>query len=682
MIGSFHRFRAVAMGILLLAASPTTALGPEPALARPGLDPADLDPSCSACDNFYRFANGGWLELNPVPADRSEWGSYNEVGERTRAELRNILDGAAAVAAGGDASSDLGKLGRFYGACLDEAAAARQGLDPIRRSLDRIDAMASRADLQRELTHLQLAGLEVPFAFGASFDPLNSGTMIAVVWQAGRTYGDLSRYLGGDAQAQGYRSRLRDHIARIFQLSGSATTAVQDAERVISLETALARASMPPVQRRDPKAVNNRFSPAELQALTPHWHWASYFADVGVDNPAVIRVGQPDFLRAMDRLLAERPLADWKAYLRWHLVNARAEWLSPELADADFSFSASLSGAKAQRPRWSRCMSAVDQQLGEILGKAYLERVFTPEARARSLEMIENLKAVMGERLRGLEWMSDDTRREAIAKLDSMKIEVGGPTKWRDHSGLRLEGRSFVELLESATSFKILNRNKLIGKPVDEERWSTLPQSISGSYSRAQNRVTYPAAKFQPPFFDPLADDATNYGALGATLGHEIVHAFDDEGRQYDAEGNLRDWWLPEDAIRFDERANRLVAQFDAYRINNQAVNGRLSLGENVADLGGLTISYYALQRALKGKERTKIDGFTPEQRFFLSWARNFRSNSRPEALSRQLKLGPHAPDQLRVIGPLSNLAEFAEAFGCEAGDQMFRHPSERAHIW
>jgi putative endopeptidase len=675
--------RIAVVALLLLAGSSTSGQVVQPPVHRAGLNPADMDPSCTACDNFYRFANGGWLDRNPVPADRSEWSSYDEVSDRTRAELRSILEGAVAAARLGDTSSEQGKLGRFYGACLNEGATTAQGIRPITPTLARIAGITDRAGVQRELTRLQLMGVEVPFAFAAGVDSQNSEMMIADVWQAGTTYGDISRYLGDDAQAQSYRTRLRDHIAQMLELAGVPAAAVRiDADRVISIETALARQSMTPVQMRDPRAVTNRLTLSELQALTPHWNWNSYFTAAAVDLPTVIQVGQPDFLRELNRLLAERSLDDWKAYLRWHLVNARAQWLSPELAQADFAFSASLSGARAQRPRWSRCMTAADQQLGEILGKAYLERVFTPQARARAMAMIANLKAVMGERLRSLEWMSPATRREALAKLESMKTEVGGPTKWTDYGALHLEGESFVEMLDSATAFGIRERNKRIGKPVDKERWSTLPQRISGAYSSAHNRVTYPAAKFQPPFFDPLADDATNYGAIGATLGHEIVHGFDDHGRQYDAAGNLRDWWEPEDAARFNERANRLVAQFDAFSVNGEPVNGRLSLGENVADLGGLTISYYALQRALRGQRRERINGFTPEQRFFLSWARNWRANSRPEILSRKLRVGPHAPEHLRVIAPLSNMAEFAAAFGCKAGDQMFRPPAERVRIW
>ena len=681
--------RALALVLGLALASCATSdvapavSGAEPAPGHRSLDLADLDSSCAACDDFYRFANGGWLDRNPVPDDRSEWSSYDEVGERTRSELRSILENAVAVAASGERESTTAKLGLFYGRCMDESGAAAQGLEPIKTSLDRIAAVKDRADIQAEVARLHLLTIAVPFFTGPAGDPQNSKKLIAEVWQAGTTYSDIGRYLGADAEARSYRSRLRDHIAVMLELAGySRPTAQADADRVLSLETALARASMTPVQMRDPQLTNNRMTLAELQALTPNWDWRSYMRSVGIEDASVVQVGQPDYIRAVDRLLVELPPADWSAYLRWHLLNARAQWLSPKLASADFSFSASLSGAKAQRPRWARCMSQADGAMGEALGKAYMERVFTSQARSRGLAMIANLKAAMGERLRGLDWMSKATRKEAIAKLDAMKAYVGGPTKWIDYGPLKLDGGSFVEHLDSASRFKVLLRNKRIGTEVDDERWTTLPQRVSGSYSPAENRVTYPAAKFQPPFFDPLADDAVNYGALGATLGHEIVHGFDDEGRQYDAAGNLRDWWAPQDAVRFKERTDRLASQFDNYRVNGEAVNGRLSLGENVADLGGLTISYYALQKALKGKARGRIDGFTPEQRFFLSWARNWRANSRPAHLARKLKVGPHAPDHLRVLGPFSNMPEFAAAFGCKAGDKMFRPEPERVRIW
>ena len=683
-----HRF-LVLLPALALAVPSATAQQPRSAesvvaaVAGRGLDRANMDTTCRACDDFYRYANGGWIDRNPIPETRSRWSSYDEVGNRTRAALRAILEESAAAAARGDRSAT-GKLGLFYATCMDSARAEREGAAPIAPALARIGALRDRGALQDEVARLRMRGVGVLFAFFADADPRDARRTLGVAWQSGTSLPDRDLYLADDSTSRATRERFRAHVARMLELAGSpAPRAAEDAGRVLALETELARAQLTRVQLRDPARVNHPMTVAQAGALTPHWSWPRYLAAVGAPAGGTINVAQPDWFRAMDRLLAERPLEDWRAYLRWRLVNATAPWLTREMGDAAFRFSASFSGARQRSPRWERCQGAANGWLGEALGRVYVERHFTPEARRRGEEIVANLKAVLRERLAGLDWMGDATRAQAIAKLDSMRAHLGGPARWTDFAALELREGSFVDNAARAEEFLIRRENARIGRPTERDRWYQLPQTASGAYDGVRNQLVYPAAKFQPPFFDPLADDAVNYGALGATIGHEIVHGFDDEGRQYDAAGNLRDWWTPQDQARFRERADRLVAQYEAFPVlDSLRVDGRLSLGENIADLGGVTLSYHALQRSLAGKPRTLVDGFTPEQRFFLSWAQNWRENVRPQALRSQLRTDPHAPARLRVLGPLSNLPEFAAAFGCRPGDAMVRGEGERVRIW
>lgn len=671
----------------LVAAAPASAAGDiskkTNAPAVRGLDPANLDPSCAPCDNFYRYANGGWLDRNPIPESKARWSSYDEVDQRTRAELRSILEASAAAYAAGDISTSKGKLGLLYTTCLDTGRAAAGGVAPIRPELDRIAAISSRASLQNEITRLQLRGRDTLFVLRPTTDPQNSMMTIGAITPAGLTLPDVTHYYSEEPTSREARERLRSYIIRVLELAGmSLEAAAADAERIISIETELANNSLTSTERRDLARVTNRMRRAELAALTPNWNWDTYLTKVGASGADLINVREPQQLRTADRLLAERTIEDWRAYLRWRALSASAQWLSPEFAEARAAFISFFSGVTAQEPRWEQCMGEANARMTDALGREYVARVFTPQVRARGLEMTANLKAALRERLAGLEWMSDATRKEAVAKLDAMQYALGGPSEWTDYSQLKLEHESFPEQLAASAEFQYRQENARIGRAMDPERWDFPAQRASGAFNFGRNRLVYPAAKFQPPFFDPDADDAVNYGAIGATIAHEIGHGFDDQGRRFDAAGNMRDWWTAEDARRYTERADKLAKQFDEYIVNGDKVNGRLALGENLADLGGLTISYYALQKALKGKKRAKIDGFTPEQRFFLSWAQNWRSKTRPEQMRIQVKVGPHAPAHLRVLGPLSNMPEFAEAFNCRLGDEMVRSPEDRVKLF
>ena len=667
------------------ASAPITNAAAAPAGTGRGIDVANMDTTCRACRDFYRYANGGWLDAHPIPADRDAWTSYNEAGDRTLATLRDILEDAARRVPSSPQTLE-GKLGTLYATCMDSARAEAEGITPVAGDLARIAGLRDRTELSAELGRLQNAGLAVPFALYSQPDARDVSRTIARISQAGLTLPTREYYLRDDSAARALRTAFRQYAARLFVLAGApAPRAEQDAQRVLEMETALARASMTPVQMRDPAATYHKMAAAELQRLTPHLDWAAYLraADAPAGMTAEVNVAQPDFLRQADRLLAQAPLEDWSAYLRWRVLSSAADYLSPPFADAGFRFGALFSGATEPEPRWRRCVYLASDQMGQALGRLYGQRVFTPQARARALEMLDNLRAVLRERISALEWMGPETRARALDKLDHLQARLGYPDTIPDYSALRVPAGSLAAAVRAVQRFENQRDWARIGRPTDSSEWNTVPQRISGSYSPLRNTLTYPAAKFQPPFFDPQADDAVNYGALGSTIGHEISHGFDDQGRQYDAGGNLRDWWTAQDAARFNARAARVVAQYDAYvAVDTVHVNGRLTLGENIADLGGVTLSYYALQRSLRGRPRTLIDGLTPEQRFFISWAQNWRDNSSQARLRTMVRTDPHSPSRWRVIGPLSNLPEFARAFDCRPGDPMVRPDSVRVELW
>jgi putative endopeptidase len=673
------RKRYVVAALLAGLAAPAAAQGGR------GLDVANLDTTCAPCRDFYRWSNGGWLARNPVPAAYGSWGSFDELRDKNQAVLRSVLEEAAAGVGRAPAGSNARKLGVFYAACMDSASAERAGAAPLAEALAAIERIDSRAALQAQVTRLQGMGLGGMFGFSAQQDARNSTRVIAVTGQGGLGLPDRDFYTRPDSAALKIRAAYREHVARMLVLTGATPArAAADAGRVLAIETALANASMTRVAQRDPNAVYHKMSVAQLQALTPGWQWATYLRDRGARGVDSVNVRQPEFFRALDGMLADVPLAEWKAYLRWHLARTAAPALSSRFGDESFRMQAVLTGTREQLPRWKRCLASTDAALGEALGQAYVERTFTPEARARALRMVDNLAAALRDRLAGLEWMSDTTRAQALAKLEAFRNKIGYPDRWRDYSALEIRPGSHLDNLVRVSRFASARNLAKIGQPVDRTEWGMTPPTVNAYYSPSMNEIVFPAGILQPPFFDPAADDAVNYGGMGAVIGHEMTHGFDDQGRQFDAAGNLRDWWQPRDAAAYDEQAGRVAAQFSAYTVIDGTVNvnGRLTLGENIADLGGLTIAYHALQKELAGKPRARVDGFTPEQRFFMAWAQIWRRNSRPEALRLQVATDSHSPGQWRTNGPLSNMPEFAQAFGCKAGDPMVRPENVRARIW
>jgi putative endopeptidase len=662
------------------------AAAPAPAEpAAPAFDRSGLDTTCAPCRDFFQFANGGWLTRTEIPAAFPSWGSFNELQTKNLDVLHAVLDDATREAGAAASGSDRAKLGRFYASCMDSAGAEAAGAAVLAPELERIARIGSVADLEAVVAHLHRLGVGALFQFRAEPDAKHSAEVIATVAQGGLGLPDRDYYTKTDSAAARLRREYVGHVARTLELLGTpAAQAESAAARVMAIESALARASMTRVERRDPNAIYHKLATPELEGLMPAFRWPEYFRLTGAPAVAALNVEQPAFFRALDTLLARTPLDDWRWYLRWHLAAEASPWLGRAFADEAFRFQQLLTGVKEQQPRWRRCAQAADRFLGDAVGRAYVERAFSPAAKARALEMVHNLEAVMRDRLHGLEWMSEATRAQALAKLEAYANKIGYPDRWRDYAGLEVERGAFWPNLARAAAFLRARELAKIGRPVDRSEWRMTPPTVNAYYNPRMNEIVFPAGILQPPFFNPAADDAINYGGMGAVIGHELTHGFDDQGRQYDAQGNLRDWWTADDAARFRAQAQLVVDQFAGYvAVDTLRVNGRLTLGENLADLNGLRIAYAAFERALAGKPRPPlIDGFTPEQRFFLGWAQVWRQKTRDDYARLLVTVDPHSPARWRVNGPLANMPEFARAFGCRAGDPMVRPDSLRPRMW
>lgn len=678
------RFMSCALALTFAIATP--AAGQVSAVPIPStpLDTTNLDRSASACTDFYQFANGGWLKRNPVPAAYSRWGSFDVLQESNQINLLKILR-SAAERGDSQANEDLRKLGVFYSSCMDSVGAERAGAQPIAPTLDRIAAIRNRAQVETEVGRLHSQGVAVLFGFGAEQDAKNSTAVIAGLRQGGLSLPDRDYYLNPDKRYVEIRANYTDHVARMFRLVGEpAAQATANAQRVIAIETALARPAKTRVQLRDPNANYNKMTAAELAKQAPGFSWPALFAAEGRTDIPTINVQNPVFLRAVDSLLTAAPLADWKAYLRWKVLTTAAPSLSSAFVTEDFRFASTLSGAKEILPREKRCARAADAGLRDALGQAYVAQYFPPTAKQRALEMVRNIESVFRDRLQTLAWMSDTTRVQATGKLATFTTKIGYPDKWRDYSTLTIKPGHFLTNQIAAREYERRRTLARIGKPVDRLEWGMTPPTVNAYYNPLMNEIVFPAGIMQPPFFDAKADDAVNYGGMGAVIGHEITHGFDDQGSQYDALGNLRNWWSASDLEKFKRGTGLVVAQFDTYTVlDSVRVNAQLTLGENLADLGGLSIAYAALEKALAQKGRPAlIDGFTPEQRFFLAWAQIWRQNITPEAQRVRINTDSHAPARWRTNGPLANLPEFAAAFGCKPGDPMVRAESVRPVIW
>jgi putative endopeptidase len=649
------------------------------------LDRANMDTTCSACQDFYRYANGNWLERNPIPADKPMWSSFHELQDENFAALREVLEQAAKQART-TKDSDQRKLGLFYGSCMDSAAVEAAGIKPLAGDLGRIAAIRNRKQIETELARLHRELVTAAFFFHATPDAKRSERTIAEIYQSGLGLPDRDYYTKTDSASAALRKQYVDHVARIFRLAGDdSATSARWAGQVMGLETALAKASMTQEAQRDPEALYHLQSLAELRRAVPAFGWDTYFKELGIASPAEVNVAQPKFLATVDSMLAATPAEQWRTYLRWRLLDTSAPFLGSGFVNENFRFNSTvLQGTTQQAPRWKRCLQYTDGFMGEILGQAYVRKYFTPEAKARAVEMVRNIQVEFRARLTRLTWMSDATKEKAYRKLDAMVNRIGYPDKWRDYSRLDVQPTVFLTNVSTAATFEAARGFAKVDKPTDRGEWGMTPPTVNASYSPSLNVITFPAGIMQPPFFDPKADDAVNYGGMGAVIGHEMTHGFDDQGRQFDAYGNLSGWWDSTDNKEFNARAVRMEKQAGEFSpIDTLKVNGKLTLGENIADLGGLLIAYGAYRRSLEDKqEPAPIDGLTGDQRFFLGWAQIWRSNVRPAFARMLLTIDPHGPNSFRVNGPFSNMDAFAKAFGCKAGDPMVRPDSLRVQIW
>ena len=650
-------------------------------------DPSFIDTSVNACQDFFAFANGGWIKRDTIPAAFSTSGVSKDMTDRNELVVRSVLDDAMAQRHSKPAGSTVAKLGTFYASCMDSARAEKDGITPISAQLDRITAIKSRPSLLQEIAALQINGVNVLFNFFPAADPKDAAHYIAWASQGGLGMPDRDYYTNSDLASDSLRKKYVAHITKTLTLAGETPSAAAgDARRIMALETELAKASMTRVQRRDPNATYHKTPLGDLAALAPAIDWPVYFRSVGLTSPvAFINVEQPDFLKRASSLLSTVPLDDWRAYLRYHLVSEASPWLSTPLVAEDFAYRSLYTGAKQILPRWKRCLRVTDGTVGEALGEAYVAKTFSPEAKAQAKQVIDDIRASFRDRLTKLTWMSDSTKRYAFAKLASMNEKVGYPDTWRDYTKLRVVEGPFAPNLFRANAFeweRVANRP---GKPVDKTEWGMTVPTVNAYYDPSINEMVFPAGALAPQTFDATGDLASNYGSLGGSwAGHELTHGFDDEGRRYDAKGNLTDWWVPADSVRFGEQARLIVDQFNGYiQVDTIHVNGELTLGENLADFGGMVTAYDALERALdRTGKREVIGGYTPEQRFFIAYAQSWRTHTRPEQLRTRVKTDPHAPSEWRTNGPLSNMPQFAEAFHCKPGDPMVRSADKIPHIW
>lgn len=665
------------------AAAVLTAISVTTFAQSKGFDVSRMNREAAACNDFFEFSNGNWIKSVEIPADRSRYGSFDILSENNRTKLHEITESAAKTT-NAKPGSDEQLIGDFYAACMDEAAIEKAGTAPLDAFFKRIDAAKSPADLTAVIALMHKHGVPAVFGFGASPDIKNSTINIANAGQGGLSLPNRDYYTKDDPKSIETRQKFEQYVANMFKLMGDdADKAVARAKTVMAMQNRLALASKAPVELRNPENRYNKMSLTDAQALAPTLDFKVYLAERGAPQVSELNIGQPDFFREVGKMMNEVPLEDWKTYLKWMTLNDAADALPKRFDEERFNFYGRyLTGAKEQQPRWKRCVAATDGTVGEALGQAFVKTAFTPEAKARMDALITNLFAAYRERLSTLEWMTPETRRKALEKLDTYQRKIGFPDKLRGYTGLKLNRKSYFDNLVRASEFEINRNLQDIGKPVDRTRWGMTPPTVNAYYSPLYNEIVFPAGILQPPFFNQNADDAINYGAIGAVIGHEITHGFDDQGSKFDAQGNFKSWWTPEDRAKFEQKADCVSTQFSNYEVlPGVNMQGKLTLGENIADLGGLTMAFRAYQKSLTGKPRPKdIDGFTPEQRFFLGYAQVWASKARDEAVRQQVATDPHALPRFRVNGPLSNMNEFAEAFGCKTGDKMVR--DTRCQVW
>jgi putative endopeptidase len=642
-----------------------------------------MDRSVNPCTDFYRYSCGGWIQKNPIPADQPRWDVYAKLEEDNQRFLWGILLEASKPGAG--RSLVTAEIGDYFHACMDEPAVEKAAGTPLKPGLDEIAAIKSLRDLPAFVAHrhVGMGGGHTMFGFGSNQDFSDSTKVIAYASAGGLGLPDRDYYTKTDAKSRETRQKYLVHVARMFALLGDGPTAAKlHAATVMSIETALAKASLTQVEQRDPYKLFHKMTAAQLQALTPAFRWADYFAVAQVPDTTVINVAEPAFYKALEVELRSRSLVEWKTYLRWHLVHGTAAVLSPAFVEANFDFySRYLRGVKEMQPRWKRCVQRVDRDLGDALGQVFVEKTFTPDTRQRTQTMTKAIEASMEGEVRQLPWMGEETKKRALEKLHSIVNKIGYPEKWRDYGTVKISRDDYFGNVERALSFETRRQLNKIGKPVDRTEWQITPPTVDAYYDPQMNDINFPAGVLQPPLFDPKMDDAPNYGNTGATIGHELTHGFDDEGRQFDAHGNLKDWWTKGDAAEFETRAKCVSDQYSQYTVvDEMKSNGKLTLGEDVADLGGTFLAYLAWKSVTKDQNLQPVDGFTPDQRFFIGMAQWACGDERPASKRQTTITNPHSQLEFRINGVVSNMPEFGQAFSCKVGQPMVHeHPCK---VW
>ncbi len=655
----------------------------------PSLDVSSMDKSIDPCVDLYRYSCGGWQKKNPIPPDQTSWSVYGKLYQDNLIFLRGMLEQAAQPTSQRDAVTQ--KIGDFYAACMDEGTVEKRGIKAIQPELDAIARVHSPKDLTPLLARLQLTYFQYSnnssmlFSARSTQDPDDSEHVIADVGQGGLGMPDRDYYTKDDAKSKETRERYVQHVQKVFELIGDTPAAAsKNADTVMRLETAMAKASLTRVERRDPHKLVHKMKVADLATLAPNFDWAAYYRETGYPDFAILNVDAPEFIKEINTLLSSESMENWKTYLRFHVADTSSPYLSSKFVEENFEFYRKyLRGAKEMQPRWRRCVQYVDYDLGEALGQVYVARVFSPELKQSTVDMVRGIEEAMGERIRGLDWMSPETKQEALVKLAGVRNKVGYPEKWRDYSSVNIVRDDFAGNVERTHQFESRRDINKIGKPVDHGEWDISAPTVDAYYNPQMNDINFPAGVLQPPLYDPKMDDAPNYGNTGGTIGHELTHAFDDEGSQFDAKGNLKDWWTKEDREKFDARTKCVDDQYSGYiSVEDVHLNGKLTLGENVADLGGEILAYNAWKEANRSKNLQPIDGLTPEQRFFVGYAQWDCANERPEEMRLRAMTDPHSPARYRINGVVVNMPEYSEAFSCKPGQPMVKPAENMCKVW